>query len=275
MATAARRKLEPDRARPPASAGWILAALSLLFDPLGAACARGPRQSGGSGAAEVQTTNRRGVGDDAYSAQRAEMVRTQIRGRGIDTARVLRAMETVPRHLFVPEEARGSAYDDHPLPIGHDQTISQPYIVALMTDLLDLDGDEKVLEIGTGSGYQAAVLGELADQVFSIEIVEPLATEARARLAELGYANVHVRAGDGYRGWPEEAPFDVIILTAAPPEIPQPLIDQLAVGGIMAAPVGDVYQELLVLEKSATGLSRREVIPVRFVPMTGEAQEKP
>jgi protein-L-isoaspartate(D-aspartate) O-methyltransferase len=223
----------------------------------------------------VTKATRGGSGDDAYAKERAEMVRAQIRGRGIETESVLRAMGAVPRHLFVPEDVRPGAYEDYPLPIGYDQTISQPYIVALMTDLVDLDGDEKVLEIGTGSGYQAAVLGELADQVFSIEIVEPLATEARARLAELGYANVHVRAGDGYRGWPEEAPFDVIILTAAPPEIPQPLIDQLAVGGIMAAPVGDVYQELLVLEKSATGLSRREVIPVRFVPMTGEAQEKP
>jgi protein-L-isoaspartate(D-aspartate) O-methyltransferase len=214
-------------------------------------------------------------GDETYAEERAEMVRRQIRGRGIATPRVLRAMEAVPRHRFVPEDLRSSAYQDSPLPIGDDQTISQPYIVALMTDLLELDGDEKVLEIGTGSGYQAAVLGELADRVFTIEIVERLAAQARARLAELGYENVEVRAGDGYRGWPEEAPFDVIILTAAPPQIPQPLIDQLAEGGILVAPVGEVQQELLVVEKTAGGLSSREVIPVRFVPMTGEAQEKP
>ena len=202
-------------------------------------------------------------------------MRTQIRARGIENARVLAALGEVPRHLFVAEEVRASAYEDHPLPIGHEQTISQPYIVALMTDLLQLDGHEKVLEIGTGSGYQAAVLGELADQVYTIEIVAPLAEEARARLADLGYENVHVRAGDGYRGWPEQAPFDAIILTAAPPSVPQPLIDQLAIGGILAAPVGDLHQELVVLEKTANGLERREVIPVRFVPMTGEAQEKP
>ena len=203
------------------------------------------------------------------------MVRSQIRARGIDDASVLAAMETVPRHLFVPAHLAERAYGDHPLPIGHDQTISQPYIVALMSDLLDLDGTEKVLEIGTGSGYQAAVLGELAHQVYTIEIVEPLALEAGAKLAELGYDNVHVRAGDGYRGWPEEAPFDAIMLTAAPPEIPQPLIDQLAVGGIMAAPVGSIEQELQVLEKTKQGVIRRAVIPVRFVPMTGRAQETP
>jgi protein-L-isoaspartate(D-aspartate) O-methyltransferase len=242
-------------------------ALALVFGvtPLGAACARGAR---------VTALERGGSGEEAYAAQRAEMVRTQVRARGIENARVLEALGRVPRHLFVPEEMRPGSYGDHPLPIGHEQTISQPYIVALMTDLLKLDGNETVLEIGTGSGYQAAVLGELADQVYTIEIVEALAEESRARLAELGYENVHVRAGDGYRGWPEHAPFDAIILTAAPPAIPQPLIDQLAPGGILVAPVGDVYQELVVMEKTARGLERREVIPVRFVPMTGEAQEK-
>jgi protein-L-isoaspartate(D-aspartate) O-methyltransferase len=250
-----------------------LAAGTLLLLPLGAACARAPA---GEGVAPQVTMTRSGAnGADVYAEQRARMVRVQIRDRGVSTASVLHAMETVPRHLFVPANLRAHAYDDSPLPIGYDQTISQPYIVALMTDLLDLDGDEKVLEIGTGSGYQAAVLGELAAQVFTIEIVEPLAKTAGARLAELGYDNVHVRAGDGYRGWPEEAPFDAIILTAAPPELPQPLIEQLAMGGILAAPVGDIHQELVVLEKTANGMKQREVIPVRFVPMTGEAQEKP
>jgi protein-L-isoaspartate(D-aspartate) O-methyltransferase len=203
------------------------------------------------------------------------MVRSQIRARGIASAPVLAAMATVPRHLFVAEELRSSAYEDHPLPIGHEQTISQPYVVALMTELLDLDGSEKVLEIGTGSGYQAAVLGQVAREVYTIEIVAPLANEASARLRALGYANVHVRAGDGYRGWPEEAPFDAIILTAAPREVPQPLLDQLAVGGILVAPLGDFEQDLVVIEKTAQGLERRRVIPVRFVPMTGKAQEKP
>jgi protein-L-isoaspartate(D-aspartate) O-methyltransferase len=239
--------------------------LVLLVDPLAAACARGPQVTPGEGSSDSA---------DRIAERRALMVRSQILGRGVDDRRVLEAMERVPRHLFVPPDVAYAAYDDSPLPIGHGQTISQPYIVALMSQLLELDGSETVLEIGTGSGYQAAILGELAAEVYTIEIVEPLAEEARARLAELGYRNVHVRAGDGYRGWPEHAPFDAIILTAAPPELPQPLIDQLADGGILAAPVGDVQQELLVLEKTARGLERREVIPVRFVPMTGEAQER-
>ena len=228
-----------------------------------------------------ERTRSRGVtaeqgGTDAYAAARAEMVRAQIRARGIKNAAVLAAMERVQRHLFVPEDLRANAYEDRPLPIGHDQTISQPYIVGLMTELLELDGDDKVLEVGTGSGYQAAVAAEIAGQVYTIEIVAPLAAEARARLAELGYENVHVRTGDGYRGWAEQAPFDAVILTAAPSEIPQPLIDQLAVGGVLVAPVGDgQYQELMVIERTAKGLERKSVAPVRFVPMTGEAQEKP
>jgi protein-L-isoaspartate(D-aspartate) O-methyltransferase len=241
----------------------LLVLFGLLLHPLGIACARGPQVTAGAP-----------DGADRLAEDRARMVRTQIAARGVDDQRVLEAMERVPRHLFVPGGVAHASYDDSPLPIGHGQTISQPYIVALMSELLELDGSEKVLEIGTGSGYQAAILGELADEVYTIEIVEPLAEESRDRLATLGYQNVHVRAGDGYRGWPEHAPFDAIILTAAPPEIPQPLIDQLADGGILAAPVGDVYQELLVLEKTARGLERREVIPVRFVPMTGEAQER-
>jgi len=215
-------------------------------------------------------------GGDAWAGARAEMVRAQIRARGVKSPAVLAALERVPRHLFVPDDLREVAYEDRPLPIGHQQTISQPYIVGLMTELLDLDGDDKVLEIGTGSGYQAAVLAEIARQVYTIEIVEPLAAESRARLAALGYENVEVRAGDGYRGWPEHAPFDAIILTAAPPVIPQPLIDQLAIGGVLVAPVGDgQYQELVVIERTANGRDRKSVAPVRFVPMTGEAQEKP
>jgi protein-L-isoaspartate(D-aspartate) O-methyltransferase len=203
------------------------------------------------------------------------MVKSQIRARGVNDAAVLDALRKVPRHLFVPEAYRHRSYDDTPLPIGHEQTISQPFIVGLMSDLLALDGSDKVLEIGTGSGYQAAILGELAAEVYTIEIVEPLAERASGVLEELGYQNVHVRAGDGYRGWPSQAPFDAVILTAAPPAIPQPLIDQLREGGILVAPVGEGEQDLVVLEKTASGVTRSRVIAVRFVPMTGEAQRRP
>jgi protein-L-isoaspartate(D-aspartate) O-methyltransferase len=212
--------------------------------------------------------------EDAFTAARLEMVTTQIEARGVRDPRVLDALRRVERHRFVPEWLRGHAYEDRPLAIGHDQTISQPYIVALMTEEARVKPGARVLEIGTGSGYQAAVLSLLAGQVFTIEIVEPLATEAAARLAALGYRNVSVRAGDGYRGWPERAPFDAILVTAAPPEIPQPLLDQLAVGGRLVAPVGEGDQELVVVERSTAGLQRRRVIPVRFVPMTGEAQRR-
>jgi protein-L-isoaspartate(D-aspartate) O-methyltransferase len=212
------------------------------------------------------------AGADGAAAARARMVEDQLRARGLHDPRVLDAMRRVERHRFVPEALAGQAYADHPLPIGHGQTISQPYIVALMTEEARLRPDARVLEIGTGSGYQAAVAAVLAREVWSIEIVEPLAREAAARLAALGYRNVTVRAGDGYRGWPEHAPFDAILVTAAPPEIPQPLLDQLAVGGRLVAPVGEASQELVVVERTAGGLSRRTIIPVRFVPMTGEAQ---
>jgi protein-L-isoaspartate(D-aspartate) O-methyltransferase len=211
---------------------------------------------------------------DAFSASRQEMVRTQIAARGIKDPRVLDALRRVERHRFVPEWLRDHAYEDRPLAIGHDQTISQPYIVALMTEEARVKPGARVLEIGTGSGYQAAVLSVLAGQVSTIEIVEPLAREAAARLEALGYANVTVRAGDGYRGWPERAPFDAILVTAAPPEIPRPLLDQLAVGGRLVAPVGEGDQELVVVERTPAGLQRRRVIPVRFVPMTGEAQRR-
>jgi len=206
--------------------------------------------------------------------ERERMVREQIEARGIRDERVLRAMRRVPRHRFMPEARRPDAYDDRALPIGHGQTISQPYVVAAMTEVLDLDGDEKVLEVGTGSGYQAAILGELAREVYTIEIVEPLAERARRALEELGYDDVHVRAGDGYRGWPEQAPFDAIIVTAAPDHVPQPLLDQLAVGGFMVIPVGDRVQDLTLITRDEEGYHTKELFGVLFVPMTGEARER-
>jgi len=211
---------------------------------------------------------------DPSSAARSHMVTAQIEARGVGDRRVLDALRSVERHLFVPEAMRPHAYEDRPLPIGHRQTISQPYIVALMTELARVGKGARVLEIGTGSGYQAAVLAVLAKEVYTIEIVEPLAMESKARLARLGYRNVVVRAGDGYRGWPEKAPFDAILVTAAPPEIPAPLLEQLAVGGRLVAPVGEGVQDLVLVEKTSRGLLRRSVLPVRFVPMTGEAQRR-
>jgi protein-L-isoaspartate(D-aspartate) O-methyltransferase len=212
--------------------------------------------------------------EDRFTVARHQMVTTQIVSRGVRDPRVLDAVRRVERHRFVPEPLREHAYEDRPLAIGHGQTISQPYIVALMTEEARVKPGARVLEIGTGSGYQAAVLSLLAGQVYSIEIVEPLATQAAALLPALGYGNVTVRAGDGYRGWPEQAPFDAILVTAAPPQIPQPLLDQLAVGGRLVAPVGEGIQDLVVVERTATELKRRTVIPVRFVPMTGEAQRR-
>ena len=198
------------------------------------------------------------------------MVEQQLRGRDISSAAVLAAMSRVPRHRFVPDDERRSAYSDFPLPIGFGQTISQPYIVAFMTEALDVAADHKVLEIGTGSGYQAAVLGELARDVFTIEIVAPLAERSKQVLEELGYRNVHVRAGNGYAGWPEEAPFDRIIVTAAPDQVPQALVDQLKMDGIIAVPVGVGEQVLEILRRTPGGLVRLKSLPVRFVPMTGK-----
>lgn len=198
------------------------------------------------------------------------MVERQIESRGVKDPRVLAAMRATPRHLFVPPELRSQAYGDHPLPIGHGQTISQPYIVAAMTELLDIRPESKVLEIGTGSGYQTAVAARLASHVYSIEIVPELARAASALLAKLGIRNVTVREGDGYQGWPEHAPFDRIIVTAAPPEIPAKLIEQLKAGGKMVIPVGKspLDQELLVVDKLPDGkIRQRSVFPVRFVPM--------
>jgi protein-L-isoaspartate(D-aspartate) O-methyltransferase len=204
---------------------------------------------------------------------RQRMVTEQIEGRGIKSDRVLSALRAVPRHEFVPEPARHDAYGDHPLPIGHGQTISQPYIVAFMTDALGLTGGEKVLEVGTGSGYQSAVLAQLASSVYSIEIVAPLAEEARDRMARLGYRNVIVRAGDGYKGWPEAAPFDAIIVTAAAPRIPEPLKAQLKDGGRLVIPLGESTQELVVLTRRGDKFEEKRVLPVIFVPMTGEVRK--
>lgn len=212
--------------------------------------------------------------DDSFRLTRKRMVEDQIVARGVSDATVIRAMKKVPRHEFVPENFQNQAYRDHPLPIGHEQTISQPYIVAFMTEKLNLKGGEKVLEIGTGSGYQAAVLAEIAKEVYTIEIVEALANRAARTLKEQGYDNVHVRAGDGYQGWPEHAPFDAIMVTAAPDHVPQPLIEQLKKGGRMIIPVGSMFQELRLIEKTEEGVIERDILPVRFVPMTGEAQRK-
>jgi protein-L-isoaspartate(D-aspartate) O-methyltransferase len=215
------------------------------------------------------------TGVDAWMGVRRGMVRQQIAARGIDDPAVLSAMEEVPRHLFVPRPHQTNAYEDRPLPIGHGQTISQPYVVALMSELLELDGDDRVLEIGTGSGYHAAVLSRVAGQVYSIEIFPALAERARATLTGLGYDNVEVRVGDGYAGWPEAAPFDAVLLTAAPARIPQPLLDQLAVGGRLVAPVGDGgWQELVRVTRRADGLDEERFTLVRFVPMLGEAQSE-
>jgi len=205
--------------------------------------------------------------NDDMTEERNEMVREQIQARGIHDPRVLQAMREVKRHLFVPAESAEDAYEDYPLPIGEGQTISQPYIVALMTELLELKAEDRVLEIGTGSGYQGAILSRLAREVYSIEIVPSLGETARKRLDLLGYDNVQVKVGDGYQGWPEKAPFDAIIVTAAPPEIPQALVEQLAEGGRMVVPVGTNYQELMRLDKKDGRVTKRVITAVRFVPM--------
>lgn len=237
-----------------ASARRTLAAILLLL--VAVACMAAPPQ------------------EDSLAEARREMVE-EIRARGVTDPAVLAAVGSVPRHLFVPEDERVHAYEDRPLPIGFGQTISQPYIVALMTSLLNLRPGSRVLEVGTGSGYQAAVLSRLAGEVYSVEILKPLSERARHTLNELGYRNVHLRAGDGYKGWPSAAPFDGIIVTAAPSRIPDPLLQQLKVGGKLVIPVGDAYQDLIVMTKRADGgFDRASVLPVRFVPMTGEAQRR-
>lgn len=206
-------------------------------------------------------------GEGEFIEMRREMVKTQIEARGVKDKRVLNAMLDVPRHRFVPAGYRNLAYTDQPLPIGEGQTISQPYIVAMMTELSRLKGGEKVLEIGTGSGYQAAILAELSKEVYTIEILEPLAVSAEKLLKEMGYKNIRVKCGDGYLGWPEYAPFDAIIVTCAPEHIPRPLIEQLAEGGRMVIPVGEFYQELKLIEKIKGKMKTTGIIPVRFVPM--------
>lgn len=202
-----------------------------------------------------------------WQAARRRMVNEQIAARGVRNKAVLEAMSRVPRHLFVPPAVRHRAYEDSPLPIGAGQTISQPFIVGYMTEALQPSRDQAVLEIGTGSGYQAAVLSLLVREVFTIEIVSELAERARRTLDDAGYRNVRVRTGNGYRGWPEQAPFPRIIVTAAPPEIPQALVDQLAVGGIMVVPVGTAYQSMTIVTKTPKGVVTQKTIPVRFVPM--------
>jgi protein-L-isoaspartate(D-aspartate) O-methyltransferase len=218
-----------------------------------------------------------GAAEEQFARQRAAMVQDQLAARDITNPRVLDAMGRVPRHRFVLPRWEAAAYEDGPLPINQGQTISQPYIVALMTQLADPKPGDRVLDIGTGSGYQAAVLAELGAEVYSIEIVPALAAEAKKRLAELKYDKVEVRAGDGYRGWPEKAPFKAIILAAAAPQVPKPLIEQLAAGGKLVIPVGEEggAQDLLVITKQADGSVKRETVaPVAFVPMTGEIRKQ-
>jgi protein-L-isoaspartate(D-aspartate) O-methyltransferase len=206
--------------------------------------------------------------DDRFASAREKMVKEQIVSRGVTDQPTLRAMQKVPRHLFVPEEYRNEAYNDNPLPIGYGQTISQPYIVAYMTEVSKPTPEKKVLEIGTGSGYQAAILAEIVNYVYTIEIVPELARESSERLKKLGYTNITCKFGDGYKGWPEHAPFDIIVVTAAPEQIPQPLIDQLAENGRLVIPVGaaSAVQELILIEKKNGNIEKKRLTFVRFVP---------
>jgi protein-L-isoaspartate(D-aspartate) O-methyltransferase len=254
-----------------------IASFSCLM--IGTACVLGGALSSGY-AAESQSSSRDAAKkpdskeDSRFQKARESMVRQDLKARGIKNDAVLAVMGRLQRQRFVPTDRQADAYADAALQIGHEQTISRPYIVALMTELAKPSASDRALDIGTGSGYQAAVLGELCRDVHSIEIVEPLAKEAKDRLNVLGYKNIEVRLGDGYRGWPEQAPFDVIVVAAAPDHVPEALIDQLAPNGRLVIPVGDESQKLLLIEKDANGkVQRREVTPVRFVPMTGEAEK--
>ena len=246
---------------------FLAATLAVLATGLVLACDLSPDVPAISMPNDAMATNQ--AKPENRTDERRRMVEQQLRARGLTDARVLRAMERVPRHRFVPEDQAAAAYGDHPLPIGLRQTISQPYIVGYMTEAVQLAPGDRVLEIGTGSGYQAAVLSELVAEVYSIEIIPELADRARTTLAALDHDNVQVRTGNGYLGWPEHAPFDAILVTAAPPEIPPALVEQLAIGGRMAIPVGDAYQEMVIVTKTAEGVAEEVTFPVRFVPMTG------
>jgi protein-L-isoaspartate(D-aspartate) O-methyltransferase len=258
------------------AAGLLLAAalaalaVYLLWPRTGELSTARPAATGPSGATQGPTPEPEPT--DEWLEGRMEMVERQIRSRGVTDQDVLKAIERVPRHEFVPDEVRSQAYADHPLPIGYGQTISQPYIVALMTELLQIDRSDRVLEIGTGSGYQAAILAEIVGEVFSVEIVEPLAAEAKERLARLGYGNVQVLNADGYFGWKEHAPYDAIIVTCAPDHIPQPLVQQLKEGGSLVIPVGPPggYQTLWQVTRQGDEIIKRNVTGVLFGPLTGE-----
>lgn len=226
----------------------------------------------GMGGMAGRTAFAQKLDSDPFAADRLKMVETQIFARGIEEDNVLESMRSVPRHLFVPEGLRDQAYEDVPKRIGSGQTISQPYMVALMTALLNLKGGEKILEVGTGSGYQAAVLSTMGAIVYTIEIREELGKQARETLDRLEYRNIHYRIGDGYQGWPEEAPFDAIVVTAAPPEIPQRLVEQLKVGGRLVIPVGRYFQDLMVVTKRKDGVTKQRVAAVRFVPMVTDIE---
>jgi protein-L-isoaspartate(D-aspartate) O-methyltransferase len=235
---------------------------------------RNPLMAGMLGIALI-CCHRQGPSASDFAGQRQRMVEEQLKPRGIRDERVLAAMAKVPREEFVPENFRNQAYADQPIPIGHDQTISQPFIVALMTEQLHPQPTDRVLEIGTGSGYQTAVLAELVKDIYTIEIYDPLAQAASARLSRLGYKNAHVKNGDGYSGWPEVAPFDAVIVTCAPDKVPPPLAAQLKNGGRMIIPVGaGLDQQLFLLLKNDGQLAERAILPVRFVPMIGEAAKK-
>ena len=260
--------MAPPRSKHPQALAWFLLlfamfAISLPFPQVGG----------------TDTGNARSAADSTESpetrAARERMVQEQIIARGIHDPRVLEALRKVPRHRFVPPAMQPSAYEDTALPIGLGQTISQPYVVAFMTEALELKPQDRVLDIGTGSGYQAAILSLLAREVYSIEIIEQLGKEAEARLKLMGYAKVRVRMGDGYLGWPEVAPFDAIIVTAAPPDVPPALVAQLRVGGRMVIPVGRYEQDLLRIRRTPKSLERESLLPVRFVPMVPESERAP
>lgn len=241
----------------------------MLLVLLSIGCSSVPKDPSANHKEKPSDTTRLVSGDDAagWRKQATQMVENQLVPRGIYDQKVLKAMINTPRHLFIPKSYQAFAYDDRPVPIGKEQTISQPYIVAKMTELLDLKGNEKVLEIGTGSGYQAAILSQLADTCYSIELIKILADRATRLLNEQGYHNVVVKCDDGYKGWKEHAPFDAIIITAAPEEIPQALVDQLKINGRMVVPVGKTYQQLILITKTDKGIKKKNIFPVRFVPM--------